>query len=95
MDDGVGHADATEQHAEEVEDAGEDHCQVRRHGVGVDHRGHCVGSVMETVDELEAEDEEQGEEQADHDPGIQSAEEIEHEGFLTVWLGARLCQKAT
>ncbi|BCD86974.1 hypothetical protein PSm6_33810 [Pseudomonas solani] len=42
---------------------------------------------METVDELEGQDECQGEQQAHDQPGIKPAEEIEHEGLVTGWLG--------
>ncbi|MCY1446272.1 hypothetical protein D9M71_628260 [compost metagenome] len=70
MDDGIGHADTAQQYTEEVEDAREDHRPVGRHGLGVDDRGHRVGGVMETVDELEGQDECQGETEAQHQPGI-------------------------
>jgi len=89
VDDGVGHPDAAEQHAEKVEDAGEDHCQVRRHRIGVDHCCHRVGGVVEAVDELETEDEEQGEDEAGCDPEVQAAEEIEHESVRGGSLEAR------
>mgnify|MGYP006160697637 CR=1 FL=1 len=56
VDDGIGDADATEQDAEEVEATGQNHRQVGWHCLGVDHRGHRVGSVMETINEFEGQD---------------------------------------
>ncbi|MCY1419545.1 hypothetical protein D9M71_351350 [compost metagenome] len=83
VDDGIGHADAAEQHAEEVEQTGQDHRTVGRHGFGIDDGRHRVGGVMEAVDELEAEDEGQCQHQAEAYPEIEPAEEIEHELSVT------------
>ncbi|MHC2524190.1 hypothetical protein ACVIEM_001275 [Rhizobium leguminosarum] len=47
------------QHAEEVEKAGPDDGEFRRHGTGVDHGGDGIGRIMETVDEFKAERDEQ------------------------------------
>ena len=58
-DDPVGHRAARLQHAEEIEQAGPHHRQLRRQRVGVDHRRHRVGGVVKPVDELEAERDEQ------------------------------------
>ncbi len=74
VNDGVGHPHAAQQHAEEVEDPGEEHSQVWRHGFGIDDGGYRVGGVMKAIDELEGEHEGQGEQQAHQHPGIQSAE---------------------
>lgn len=91
VNDGVGHADTAEQHAEEVEHTGEHHRPVGGHRFGVDDGGHRVGSVVEAVDELEGEDEGQGQHQADTHPGIEPAEKIEHVRNRSE-TGRRLCQ---
>ncbi|MCY1301481.1 hypothetical protein D3C84_1196730 [compost metagenome] len=83
MDDGIGHADTAQQHTEEVEDPRKDHRPIGRHGLGIDDGGDRVGGVVETVDELECQDECQGETEAQHQPGIKPAEEIEHESCVT------------
>ena len=80
---------AAEDHAEEVEDARGDYRQVRRHRLGVDHRGHRVGGVMETVDEFEGQDKGEGQDQANGDPGIEPAEYLEHDVFVTGKRGAK------
>ncbi|MNS60126.1 hypothetical protein D3C72_931070 [compost metagenome] len=72
--DGIGHPDTAEQNAKEVEHAGEEHGEVRRHGFGIDDGSYRVGGVMKAIDELEGEHEGQGEQQAHQHPGIQSAE---------------------
>ncbi|MNW06315.1 hypothetical protein D3C71_2026990 [compost metagenome] len=70
MDDGVGHSHAAQQHTQEVEDAGQHHRKMRRHGLGIDHRGHGVGRVVETIDEFEGQDECQGQHKAEADPEV-------------------------
>ncbi|MNC46202.1 hypothetical protein D3C75_952090 [compost metagenome] len=72
--DGIGHPYTAEQNAKEVEHAGEEHGEVRRHGFGIDDGSYRVGGVMKAIDELEGEYEGQGEQQAHQHPGIQSAE---------------------
>ena len=74
MDDGIGHADAAQQHAEEIEYTGKEYGQVRRHGFGVDNSGNRICGVMKAVDELVGEDKSQGEQEAHKHPSIQSAE---------------------
>ncbi|CFN77362.1 Uncharacterised protein [Bordetella pertussis] len=70
MHDGVGHAHPAQQHAEEVEDAGENDGQVRRHGLGVDDRGHRIGGVVKAVDEFEGENECQRQDEAETYPEV-------------------------
>jgi hypothetical protein len=74
VNDGIRHANAAQQYAEEVEHTGEEHGQVRRHGFGVDDSGYRVSGVMKAIDELEGEDKSQGEQEAHKHPSIQSAE---------------------
>ncbi|MNZ30846.1 hypothetical protein D3C78_481320 [compost metagenome] len=74
VNDGIRHADTAEQNPEEVEHAGEEHGQVRRHGFGIDDCSYRVSGVMKAIDELEGEYEGQSEQQAHQYPGIKSAE---------------------
>ncbi len=74
VDDGIRHANAAQQHAEEIEHTGKEHRQVWRHGFGVDNSGYRVSGVMKSIDELEGEDKRQGEQEAHKHPSIQSAE---------------------
>ncbi|VVN55138.1 hypothetical protein PS685_01785 [Pseudomonas fluorescens] len=55
VDDGIGHANPAQQHAEEIEHTGKEHRQVRRHGFGVDDSRYRVCGVMKAVDELKRE----------------------------------------
>ena len=59
-DDAEGDGAGGGQNAEEVEEARPDHGELRRQRVGVDDRRDRVGGVVETVDELEAEGDHQG-----------------------------------
>ena len=49
-----------------------DHRDDWRQGMGVDHRGHGVGGIVEAVDEFEAQRDEQGDAEQDvgKDPGV-------------------------
>ena len=67
-DDAEGHRAARDEHAQEVEQARPHHRDLRRQRVGVDHRGHRVGGVVEAVDELEAERDQQRQAQQDERP---------------------------
>ena len=58
-DDAERHRATRQQHPEEVEEPGPGHREIRRHRVGVNHRGHGVGGVVETVDELKAQGDQQ------------------------------------
>ncbi len=70
MDDGVGDAHAAQQHAQKIEDAGQDHREVGRHGLGVDDGCHGVRRVMKTVDEFEGQDECQGQHKTEANPKV-------------------------
>ncbi|MCY1411426.1 hypothetical protein D9M71_268120 [compost metagenome] len=83
VDDGIGDAHTAQQHAEEVEDAGQHHGAIGRHRLGVDDGRHRVGGVVEAIDELETEDEGQCQHEADGNPRIEPAEEIKHEISVT------------
>ncbi|MCY1379051.1 hypothetical protein D9M69_667350 [compost metagenome] len=70
MDDGVGHAHAAEQHAQEIENSRKHDRQVRRHGFGVNDRCHGVGRVVESVDEFKGQDECQGQDKTEAYPKV-------------------------
>jgi len=70
MDDGVGDAHAAQQHTQEVEDSGQDHRKVRRHGLGIDDGCDGVCRVVKAVDEFEGKDEGQGQHEAEADPKV-------------------------
>ena len=83
-DDGEGYQAAGGQHAEEIPEAGPDHGDVRLERVGVDDRGHGVGGVVESVDELEAESDQQ------RDPEKHEGQDgfVVHEGKIVQQAGA-------
>ena len=62
-DDGEGDQAAGGEHAEEIPEAGPNDGDVRLERVRVDDRGHGVGGVVESVDELETERDQQGDAQ--------------------------------
>ena len=68
-DDGEGYQAAGGEHAEEVPEAGPNHGDVGLQRVGVDDGGHGVGGVVESVDELEAERDQQRDAQQDRRAG--------------------------
>ena len=69
-DDAEGDRARGKQHAEEVEESGPDHCDLRRHGMGIDHGRDRIGGVVEAVDEFEGERDQQSDaEQDEGQPG--------------------------
>ncbi len=64
-DDAEGDRAGREQHAEEIEEARPHHGEFRRQRMGVDHGRDRVGGVVETVDEFEAERDQERHEQQD------------------------------
>ncbi|MNO98892.1 hypothetical protein D3C76_906510 [compost metagenome] len=59
-DDAERHRTTGQQHPEEVEEPGPDHREIRWQRMRIDHCGDGVGGVVETVDELEAQGNQQG-----------------------------------
>ena len=78
-DDAERHRAAGQQHPQEVEEPGPGHREIRRHRVGVNHRGHRVGGVVETVDELKAQrDQQRHAQQQKRRPGGDHRAEFAH-----------------
>ncbi|MNT74662.1 hypothetical protein D3C72_2135010 [compost metagenome] len=79
VDDGVGHGQTAKEHAEEVEEAGQQHGGLRFHRLGVDDGCNGVGGVVKAVDEFKGEHEGDRQHQRDREQCVESRKKFQHD----------------